>query len=78
MPHFKNKDGSLTEYSFTCGYIQTQTKDNVRTQLYFEGACYHVRAFCEDTGKRLYWDSYRLLTNARSVYNRGVCLINED
>lgn len=57
-PKFKNKDGSLTAYSFACGYVQEFELNGVRLQLYHEGAVYQVRAHDHNTGTRLFWDSF--------------------
>jgi len=39
-PKFYNKDGSLTRYALSCGYVQQ--KGNA--ELYREHSCYHVVA----------------------------------
>lgn len=40
-PKFYNKDGSLTRYSFACGYVEQ--KNGLR--LHMEHGVYHVRGF---------------------------------
>jgi len=53
---FRNKDGSLTRYSFACGYVEVG-RDGWR--LYRDGCCYHVkRSFNE-------WFTFDGLTEAR-------------
>jgi hypothetical protein len=54
-PKFYNKDGSLTRYSFSCGYVET--KGDLR--LHMEHHVYHVRGFKKgkregDTEEHLY------------------------
>ena len=76
---FKNKDGSLTAYSFACGYIQRVEKADLSCELYLDGT-WHVRFFNRsanwskgfneglDSGR--HWLSFDSLTQARKVYNK--------
>ena len=76
---FKNKDGSLTQYSFACGYIQQVEKSDLSCELYLDGV-YHVRFFNRganwskgfnqglDSGR--HWLSFDNLKQARKVYNK--------
>lgn len=70
MNRFRLKDGQLSRYAFGCGYIQTVTKGSIRTELYADGACYHVRQFNNNTHERLLWDCFDVgsLTLARKHY----------
>lgn len=58
IPKFTNKDGSLTAYAFSCGYIQRQGNGH----LYKDGV-YHVST--PDT-----WESFSLLADARKALAR--------
>lgn len=68
-PKFTNKDGSLTAYSFACGYIQrcwvtNPELEQIEIDLYKDG-CYHVRAYDLTNKFRLVWNSFDTLTEAR-------------
>ena len=67
---FRLSNGELSRYAFACGYIQTTTKGDIRTELYTDGACYHVRQFNDNTHERIRWDSLdsNSLTLARKHY----------
>ena len=71
---FKNKKGQLTVYSLACGYIELSDlpKTGVRTQLYLEHGIYNVRQHDHKQGKRLCWESFETLTQARTFYNNLV------
>ena len=62
---FYNKDYSLSEYSFGCGYVEiyNRVKDSSSTyiELYRDG-CYHVRGRIDGS---MFWESFDLLTVAR-------------
>ena len=62
---FYNKDYSLSEYSFGCGYVEiySRAKDPSSTyiELYRDG-CYHVRGRIDGS---MFWESFDLLTEAR-------------
>ena len=66
---FYNKNGDLSEYSFCCGYVQSEEKNNIRKELYKEHTVYHFKVISrEDYVKRLVWDSFYSLTDARKAY----------
>lgn len=80
---FYNRDGSLTPYSFRCGYMEKTEKGlSLWVELYFEGGVYHVRLFdtnaagyCfkrfntgSDCGR--FWLSFHKLTDARKLYKK--------
>jgi hypothetical protein len=74
---FYNKKGELTRYALACGYIQRYEKNNQSIDMYCENAsCIHVRQFNRDTGKRIFWDSFTTLTEARKRYNKAVKLVD--
>lgn len=77
---FRNKDGSLTAYSFACGNIQRVEIGELSCELYLDGI-WHVRLFDRsiswhnkgfnsglDCGR--HWLSFDNLTQARKVYNK--------
>lgn len=61
-PKFYNKDGSLTVYSFACGYVQRENG----WDLHKDG-CWHVQGHGE-------WYSFDTLTEARKEWRRLVKL----
>ena len=70
QPKFHNKNGTLTAYAFACGYIERKETENLRLDLWREGACWHVRANDFDAANcRLFWESFDLLTEARKFFN---------
>ncbi len=71
-PKFRNKDGSLTAYSFACGYIETEDFGKINLQLWHEGACYHVRAHDHDEKGRLFWESFDTLGEARKFFKQKI------
>lgn len=70
---FKNADGSLTAYALACGYIQQKQAGPLKAELYHDG-CYHVRAFRD--GKRVYWEGFGKLGEARRHYAKIRALVN--
>jgi len=64
----RTKAGLLTPFAFACGYIQEYEYNNIRTSLEKDGY-YQVRQFNHDRSKRLYWEQFSKLTEARKAYN---------
>lgn len=69
-PRFFTKKGRLTVYSLRCGYIEIKSCGLIETRLWHEGVCYHVRQNDLETGKRIFWESFPTLTEARNFFNR--------
>ncbi len=81
-PQFKTKTGRLTAYSFACGYIEQRSTNptmadfrtnDLYTEMYHEGACYHVRQFDYRPGAktfRVFWESFPNIRKARNLFNR--------
>jgi len=69
-PLFNNEDGSITEYSFRCGYVQNKELDGLKTELYHEGCVYHVRQFKDNV--RILWETFEddELDKARTLYSQ--------
>lgn len=63
---FKNKDGTLTQYAFMCGYMESIDRDEKRLQLYQDGL-YHVRAIVMGSPR---WESFERLTEARKFFRQ--------
>lgn len=80
QPKFKTKRGRLTSYSFACGYIEQKSTDftkfrdsDLYTELYHEGACFHVRQFDRrPTAKtfRTMWETFDTITEARKYFDK--------
>lgn len=68
---FLNKNGSLTAYSFLCGYIERKNLDKHRATVTIEkDSVYHVRSVktCKETGTiSREWVTVERLTSARKV-----------
>jgi hypothetical protein len=79
-PRFHTSTGRLTAYSFTCGYRERRStdrdgygRDGVDTEIFHDGSVYHVRQHDrreEATQFRVFWQSYRTLSEARNMFNR--------
>jgi hypothetical protein len=74
-PKFRNKDNSLTAYSFACGYVQWESKDGTELgkwengkELYMEHSHFHVKQF--KNGNRITWEVFDKLGEARTFYNK--------
>jgi hypothetical protein len=66
---FKTKTGRLTPYALACGYIERKENDNLRLDLWHEGACFHVRAHDFANHARIFWESFESLTQARKFFD---------
>jgi hypothetical protein len=69
MPKFKNKDNTLTDYSFSCGYIERKENNGISITMWKEN-CYHVRKHDFNTGKRIYWNAFDTLGKAKKFYKK--------
>lgn len=68
---FKTKSGELTPYALACGYIQEKENDGKRITLWHEGGqVYHVMLFDHKNHKRIFWESFERLTDARALYRK--------
>ena len=70
MIKFYTKNGKLTPYALSCGYIEKQEKNGVNITLWKEG-CYHVRKHDHNKGIRIFWNSFDRLTDARKCYSKN-------
>lgn len=73
-PKFNNKDGSLTRYAFTCGYVeQHENKEtNSRVTLWLDCGYYHVRAHQFNGAGRIAWETFPTVREARKFYKEQV------
>jgi len=73
---FKTKKGRLTPYALACGYIEEKNvigSEETNVTLWHEGGpYYHVRAHDRAEHKRLFWESFEKLTDARRCFDRAV------
>ena len=78
QPKFKNKDGSLTAYAFSCGYIELSTDAGVKlgdckkSVNLWKDCAWHVRGNDFEAGVRLFWESFDKLTDALKFYKSKV------
>lgn len=73
---FKTKAGRLTPYALACGYIEKhETKPGTlggsSVTLWLEHGTLHVRQHNRDTGKRVFWECFERLTDARKCFDRA-------
>jgi hypothetical protein len=67
---FYTKNGYLTSYGLSCGYIEKYIKDDKQITLWKEHGVYHVRAHDFNTGLRIAWHTTYSLTEARKLYHK--------
>lgn len=67
---FYNKNGELSFYSFCCGYVQREKKENMKKELFMENSTFHVKVYKRNYGfiETIAWDSFDSLTEARKNY----------
>ena len=62
---FHNQDGTITAYSFACGYVEIYgQKDTPRATISREPNDYHVKGFDKD-GKH-FWEVFEKVKDARA------------
>lgn len=67
---FYNKNGDLTKYGFSCGYIQRKESETKYKEIYREHTVFHIKG--GTIGAR--WETWETfepyqLTKARKFYN---------
>lgn len=63
----------LTAYDLGCGYVQRRTlAPDFQITLWLEHSTYHVRAHDFSEHRRVFWDSFRTLTEARKRFAQAV------
>jgi hypothetical protein len=69
---FYNKSGQLSNYGFSCGYVEKKENKETRftKQMYKEHNCFHVKV-SKDGFKAHIWETFdsNELTKARKFYN---------
>ena len=70
MDKFHNSYGRLTAYALACGYVESKDLGAVHLSLWSEHGVFHVRAHNRGEGRRVFWESFRTLTDARRHYDR--------
>src|SRR5262245_30259096 len=68
---FHNQHGRLTAYALACGYVESKDIGQVNVALWQEHVVFHVRAHDRGTGRRVFWESFRTMTEARRLYDRA-------
>lgn len=61
-PKFKNKNGTLTRYSFMCGYLEVYVKGEDRVVISKEPNDYHVKGFHNE---KHIWEIFEKVKDAR-------------
>jgi len=67
---FYNKNGELSLYSFYCGYVQREEKNNMKKELFMEHSTFHVKVYNigDVSIDTIAWNSFHSLTEARKNY----------
>lgn len=71
----RTKAGTISAYGFACGYVESVYHGRVNVTLWQEHGVYHVRAHDHGNKRRVFWDSFRLLSDARSHFRHARALI---
>lgn len=81
MNKFHTAKGRLTAYAFACGYIEcrpmqgTTNDRNVEIFQYGGTRHYNVRAHDHTDGRRLFWETFNTLAEARKHYDHAEALV---
>lgn len=75
MPELRTKSGHVSAYGFACGYVESVYHGRVNVTLWQEHGVYHVRAHDHGERRRVFWESFRLLSDARRHFDHGRALI---
>jgi hypothetical protein len=59
---------NLSAYALACGYVQRVEIGDYRVSLYREHGVYHVRAYNFEQSKRIAWDVFHTLGEARKAF----------
>ena len=74
LTKFYTRDGWLSDYSLDCGYLEHVYHNNQWLLLWKDG-CYHVRWFDFAENKRVLWETFDSLTEARAFYKKQAQLL---
>ncbi len=70
-PKFRDRSGRLTPYALACGYVEQDEHEGIRTTLWLEHGCLHVRQHDHSRGERIFWKCPENLKEARSIFDRA-------
>ena len=67
---FYDKNGELSLYSFYCGYVQREEKNNMKKMLFMEHSTFHVKVYKFNGAfvDTIVWDTFYSLTEARKKF----------
>ena len=69
-PTFHNPDGTLTGYSFTCGYVERYGEEDFpRATIYREPNNYHVKGYTSEGAH--FWEVFTSVSEARRFAKRA-------
>ena len=63
-PKFNNKNGTLTSYSFICGYVEEYGDSDFPRAAISKENDYHVKGF--DRDEKHFWKTFETVKEARS------------
>lgn len=70
---FTLANGDLSTYAFACGYVQTYVLGNQELNLrHSGGSVYDLRGYDQSPFKRLFWETYESIGEARKAYRKRV------
>jgi hypothetical protein len=69
---FITKDGFLSVYALSCGYMEQLAINNKQVTLWADCGIYHVRGHDFNEHKRIFWNTYQKLTVARKAYKKAI------
>ena len=72
MTTFYDAKGRLTAYALACGYVERTKRGQVVTTLWSEDGVYHVRQHDFETSERVFWESFRVLGQARARFRQAL------
>lgn len=71
-PAFYTASGDLTLYALGCGYVERHELDGLQTTLWMEGGVFHVRQHDFREHRRVFWDVFDTLAEARTRYRAAI------
>jgi hypothetical protein len=66
-PKIYNKSGELSEYGFTCGYVQSRRSEHKWKKMFMEHSHFHVMSGKTNETYEI-WDTFEYLSDARKYY----------
>lgn len=70
-PKFFNKNGTLTNYALSCGYVEKKESEQIVKRMFVEHGHIHVQMFNKKLLYRELWEVFERdqLTKARKLFN---------